>query len=177
MLTFCERRKLWLRPARDCKHCAWYECEQHPKHNMWPVMQRILAKCITMRRSRPDCRGKKKAWDGKREHCARYNAMQWGRYSEDPCVNCSLDRPCKHRGESGQWLADESRKEKKPVGGLNLDGDHYITRVGKRFRVRIQIAGRQTTVGTYRTIKEARDARDAALLKSYVASADDGGRQ
>lgn len=97
-LTFCGIRRLWIRPARDCKRCAWFECLHHPRHMLWPAVKRVLENDITMRRFRTDCKGKKKTWDGKQKHCARFNALQGGKRGEHPCVNCVLDRPCKHRG-------------------------------------------------------------------------------
>lgn len=163
-LIFCERRGLWIRPALDCKHCAWYECEQHPKHNKWTVVQRILAKCPTNKRAgRPDLKGKKKVWDGKREHCMRYNWRKGNPGYDDPCENCTLTRPCEHRGEQGALLGKKVRKKQKQKRWE--DGMYYITKDRNRFVVRIQIGGKQTTIGRYGTPEEAKVARDAALLK------------
>lgn len=168
MLTLCERRGLWIKPARDCRHCHWYECEQHPRHIFWPAIKLILSKCPTMRRFRPDCKGKKIEWDGRQEHCARFRAMQGGKYGEHPCVHCALDRPCQHRGEPGESLLEWRGASKK-----RSHGDRYcITKTGKRFKVRIRCGGRQITVGTYGTIAEAKVARDEAILKSYHERAD-----
>lgn len=165
-LTKCELRGLWIRPARDCRHCAWYECEQHPKHVMWPAIQRVLVRCNTMRRYRPDCKGKKKKpWDGTQEHCARFNAKQGGKYGEHPCANCTLDRPCEHRGERGRWLVECAQREKTEQDRETRNANRYITKVGKRFRVRYIRDGRRVTVGTYGTVEEARIARDVAFVK------------
>lgn len=166
-MTKCERRGLWIRPNLDCGRCHWYECEQHPDHSAWPAIKRILAECPTMRRSRLDCRGKKIEWDGTQKHCARFNAFGKGKSGhEDPCVNCTLRRPCEHR--KGEPLATMRTHQ----GRADCNGDHYITETGKRFKVRIRQNGKQITVGTYGTVEEARTARDAALLKSYQKNAD-----
>ena len=98
MMEKCERRGLWIRPEKDCRRCALYECERHPRHIFWPSVKCILAKCKTMRRYRPDCKGKKKPWDGTQQHCARFNALSKGKPGyEDPCDNCTLNRPCQSR--------------------------------------------------------------------------------
>jgi hypothetical protein len=110
----CEQRDLWIRPDRDCRQCALYECEQHPQHVYWPVVKRILAKCNTMRRYRPDCKGKAKVWDETQKHCARFNVLGKGKSGyEDPCANCTLDRPCEHRG---QTTSEEAKMRVKRHG-------------------------------------------------------------
>lgn len=160
----CIRRGLFIRPERDCRHCVWYECGMHPRHIYWPAIRTTLTKCTTRKRSRPDCKGKKKVWDGTQKHCARFNTLQKGKYGEHPCMNCTLNRPCKFRGEHGQWLLDRYTKEER----------RCIVRTGNRFRVRIQDNGRQINVGAYGTIEEARVARDSAELKRDGENADRG---
>lgn len=171
-LTMCERRGLWIRPGLDCRHCAWYECEKHPAHVLWPKVQKVLSQCPTRKRSRPDCKGKKKVWDGKQEYCMRHNWRKGNPGYGDACENCTLTRPCKYRGEQGAWLGKKVRKKQKQKRWE--DGMYYITKDRNRFVVRLQINGKQTTIGRYDTPEEAKTARDAALLKLDGKQVDGG---
>lgn len=175
---FCTGRKLYLRPERDCKHCAWYECPRHPLHFKWPKVKEILASCWTFNPAIPEPGkpGRNKfpkggiPWDGKtKKLCQRYNKY-FKSDAEDPCVTCTLCRPCIHRGELGESLrfqgevAAKARSRRRRVKRRE-DDMFYITKVGNRFLVRIQIGGKQTVIGRYDSAEEAKAARNAALLK------------
>jgi len=176
--SYCTGRKLFIEPAKDCKNCHWYECPFHPDHNKWPIVKRILAKCWTFNPalSEPGTRDKnaKRPWDGERNHCARYNALQGKRhnkrpdlYDVDPCKQCSLPVPCRYRGEDGEWLLQQAKTRIKTKPLCRDPAMRGITSVRSRFKVRISVNQKTVNVGTYGSLEEAVKARDAAILKSY----------
>jgi len=174
MIEFCPMRKLFVERPRDCRDCPWFECDGHPKHACWPVIKAILAKCWTHKGTRPDCKGKTKPWDGKRNHCARYSALQGKRHSKhpdlydvDPCKQCSLPVPCRYRGEDGEWLLQQVKARTKIKPLCRDPAMRGITPVRGRFKVRITVNQKTANVGTYGSLEEAVKARDAAILKSY----------
>lgn len=121
-----------------CRCCTLNRpCEYRGEDGLW-LLQRRLGRLPRWAKqpkwSRPDIKGKKKPWDGIREHCARYNAMSQGRRgNEYPCLNCKLNRPCKHRGEV--------RSDPEEAAPARLEGPETVDPTRRSDRVRIDAPG------------------------------------
>lgn len=117
---YCEHRKLWIRPTIDCRRCAWFDCPDHPNGVDEVTMQRILSDCPTYRRAkRRDMPASGKVeWDGLKTTCRRWRWFK-GNQAGDPCENCSLPRPCDHRGERGKIELELAQKRAEKRADTN----------------------------------------------------------
>ena len=121
---YCERRGLYIRPSRDCRYCHWYECDGHPYSVDKITLDIILSGCPTHKKLKKSSRGRTDPveWDGLRTTCRRWRWWKGNRPDVDPnqaCEECTLPRPCDHRGEAGQFYIDRM-KEKKNVSEPKL---------------------------------------------------------